>query len=280
MTLTVAHNMTELQEILAPWVQSGKRVALVPTMGALHSGHMALVEAAKARADTVVVSIFVNPKQFGENEDLSKYPRTLEADLEKLRQVGADLVYTPDNADMYPAGYVTNVSPGALGNILCGKTRPGHFDGVATVVTKLFLRILPYAAFFGEKDYQQLCIIRRLCTDLDIPVDIESIPTQRDEKGLALSSRNAYLTTSERIIAPTLYRTLQQVAGMLKHNRSFADAQQAGVKELEAAGFKVDYLELRDADTLESLDSLIPPARLLVAAWLGKTRLIDNIAID
>ncbi|NBO19924.1 MAG: pantoate--beta-alanine ligase, partial [Proteobacteria bacterium] len=202
MQLTICHDMESLQENLASLALEGQRIALVPTMGALHEGHLALVRQAQDLADAVVVSIFVNPKQFGPKEDFGKYPRTLEADVEKLNKEGVQLVYAPDVADLYPEGFSTSVSVGELGTILCGKFRPGHFDGVATVVAKLLLRMLPHVAVFGEKDFQQLCVINRMVSDLDIAVEIVGVETMREPDGLALSSRNAYLSAEERKTAP------------------------------------------------------------------------------
>lgn len=268
MQLAVADNIAGLQEALAGVARASGRVALVPTMGALHAGHMALIAEARKHADFVVASIFVNPKQFGPNEDYGRYPRALESDLKKLGEAGAQLAYTPSVEDMYPEGYSTTISPGALGQILCGQFRPGHFDGVATVVGKLLLRCLPHVALFGEKDYQQLCIIRRLVTDLDIPMEIIGLPTIREADGLALSSRNAYLTPEERATAPLLYKTLKSI-------RTPADIEPAKAA-LTQAGFKLDYLEIRDAETLAPATS----GRVLVAAWLGKTRLIDNVELS
>ncbi|MDE3016880.1 MAG: pantoate--beta-alanine ligase [Pseudomonadota bacterium] len=280
MQLTIAHDMESLQKALTGPAMAGKRIALVPTMGALHDGHMALINHAKETADEVVLTIFVNPKQFSANEDFSKYPRMLKSDINKLDKAGVAIVYTPPLEDVYPDGYTTTVSVGALGDILCGKTRPGHFNGVATVVTKLLLRVLPHVAVFGEKDYQQLCVIRRIVTDLDISVDIIGLPTVREADGLAMSSRNAYLSTEERKIAPGLYEVLSSVGNtILSGGVGIKSALDQGAAALVMAGFKVDYLELHDAETLAMADNLDNPARLLAAAWLGNTRLIDNIAI-
>ena len=280
MQLSVSQDMESYQEALGAMALDGKTVALVPTMGALHAGHIALVEEAKKIADEVAVSIFVNPKQFAPNEDFAKYPRTLERDLQLLDEAGVAIVYTPTPEDLYPEGYSTIVSAGPIGAILEGKFRPGFFDGVATVVTKLLLRTLPHVAVFGEKDYQQLCVIRRIVADLDLAVDIVGLPTVRESDGLAMSSRNAYLTPDQRAVAPKLYEALQRI----RHNISSAgapvsEAIEQGIAALTQVGFKVDYLELRETDTLETMETLDGEARLLVAAWLGTTRLIDNIAI-
>ena len=279
MQIAIVDNLSGLQQQLTDVAKAGKRVALVPTMGALHAGHISLIEEAKKRADFVVATIFVNPKQFGANEDFSKYPRMLEADIKKLEEAGAALLYAPDEADMYPEGYSTTVSPGDLGTVLCGKFRPGHFDGVATVVSKLLLRVLPHVALFGEKDYQQLCIIRRVVYDLDMPIEIVGVPTMREADGLALSSRNAYLTADERARAPALYRALAQGARSIEGGAPVNQAIGETLALLMASGFKPDYVELRSEGWLEPLENYDRPARLLAAAWLGKTRLIDNIAL-
>ncbi len=239
------------------------RVAFVPTMGALHAGHISLVHAAKKHADHVVVSIFVNPTQFSPNEDLSRYPRTLEADIAMLKEAGVALVYTPDAVDMYPDGFATSITVGDHEHILCGKFRPGHFTGVATVVAKLFLRVSPDVALFGEKDFQQLMVIKQLVRDLDIPTEVIGVPTLREPDGLAMSSRNRYLNPEERKIAATLHATLMQLRSVVAK-----DIPTRGKEMLLAAGFtKVDYVELAFG-------------RLLAAAWLGTTRLIDNIDVQ
>lgn len=281
MQSTVVRDMDSLQKQLLALAKQNKRVALVPTMGALHAGHMALVAEAQKHADAVIVSIFVNPMQFGQNEDFDKYPRMLEADVKKIDEAGGALVYAPSAEDIYPPGFITTVSVGELGNILCGASRPGHFDGVATVVTKLLVRMLPHVAVFGEKDYQQLCVIRRLAYDLDIPVEIVGLPTVREADGLAMSSRNAYLSPEERKLAPKLHFSLVQTAGRIVHgNTPVSEALKDGIALLTTLGFKVDYLELREAGTLRAMDTFDAPARLLCAGWLGKTRLIDNISME
>lgn len=280
MQITVCPDLDSLQESLAGLAVEGKRLALVPTMGALHAGHIALVEQAKELADAVVVTIFVNPKQFGANEDFGKYPRMLEQDIKKLDEAGAAIVYTPSVEDLYPEGYSTSVSVGALGNILCGKSRPGHFDGVATIVAKLFLRVLPHVALFGMKDYQQVCVIQRMASDLDLAVDIAGIETIREPDGLAMSSRNAYLNAQERATAPSLYKALQSAAAHIKAGQPVANVLAQAKAELEKLGFKPDYIELRHAFTLEEMPVFQSPARLLAAAHLGTTRLIDNIAVE
>lgn len=255
----------------------GQRVAFVPTMGALHRGHMALIDAARAKADRVVASIFVNPTQFGPNEDLARYPRTLDADMALLRAHGADAVWVPDVAAMYPDGFSTRIEVAGVSEGLCGAVRPGHFSGVATVVAKLFGQVRPDVALFGEKDYQQLCVLKQMVRDLDMAVQVEGVPTVREEDGLALSSRNRYLSEEERAIAPKLYEglcTLAAKKSMDEH--SFSAQKERWVRE----GFaRIEYLELREADTLAPLEAYKPGARLLVAARLGTTRLIDNCEV-
>ncbi|MEQ1790107.1 MAG: pantoate--beta-alanine ligase, partial [Rickettsiales bacterium] len=268
-----------LQQSLLELAQDGKRVALVPTMGALHAGHASLITQALEIADVVVVSIFVNPTQFAPTEDFSKYPRTLEADIAVAEAAGAEIIYTPTVEDMYPEGFSTNISAGKISTLLCGKSRVGHFDAVATIVTKLLLRIMPHIAVFGAKDYQQLCIIDQVVEDLDIPVEIIGMHTVREADGLALSSRNRYLSKEERKIAPLLYQTLTQVAEALKHS-NVSDSLAKGIADLTAQGYKVEYLELCNCETLEPLTELEDDAMLLVAARLGETRLIDNIVVE
>ena len=279
--IALARSVAALRETVAGWRKQQERIALVPTMGALHRGHLALVEAARRRCERVVASLFVNPKQFGPREDFTAYPRDEAADLMKFREAGVDLVFAPTVEEMYPAGFVTAVRVAGIGDELEGAHRPGHFDGVATVVSKLLLQCLPDIAYFGEKDYQQLLVVRRMARDLDIPVKIEGIATMREPDGLALSSRNVYLSPEERRIAPLLYRVLNDTAAALAANpENVAAALQNGVAELRQAGFAPDYLELRDTADLSPLSRLDRPARLLAAAHLGRTRLIDNIPVD
>lgn len=257
-----------------------KRIALVPTMGALHEGHLSLLDVARAHADAVAVTIFVNPTQFGPNEDFSRYPRTLEQDAALLKKAGADVLFSPDVADMYPDGFATSVHVEGVSEGLCGAFRPGHFDGVATVVSKLLLRALPDVAVFGEKDFQQLAVIRRMALDLDIPVRIVGAPTCREEDGLAMSSRNRYLTDSERRIAPRLYALLNQVAAAITGGADVVSTLTAARQQLLDEGFdKLDYLELCDAANLQPIQTFEGNARLLAAVWLGTTRLIDNISV-
>lgn len=269
-----------LSVALKAFRDAGETVALVPTMGALHDGHMALVEEARRRADRVVVSIFVNPKQFGPNEDFDVYPRRVEADSTKLAAANVDLLWMPPVDEVYPEGFATSITVASLPDRLCGAARPGHFDGVATVVAKLFTQVRPDLAIFGEKDWQQLAIIRRMATDLDLGVDVIGFPTQREDDGLARSSRNAYLTDAERAAAVALPRALGAAARAIENGTSISEAIATVGVTLEKAGFEpADYVELVDAVTLQSLEILDRPARLLAAARLGKARLIDNLPV-
>jgi len=277
--LNTVRSIKELRAAVAVWRRSGARVALVPTMGALHDGHLALVKAALKVADRVVVSIFVNPTQFAPHEDLSRYPRDESGDVAKLAGAGAHLVWAPSVADMYPDGFATRVEVAGAALPLEGEFRPVHFGGVATVVCKLFCAVTPDVAFFGEKDFQQLAVIRQMVRDLNLPVAVEGLATVREADGLALSSRNRYLSAEERAIAPKLYRVISEVA------RGELPAPRAR-EQLLAAGFtKIDYLEVRDAETLSPYEPAHGepgsgrPGRVLVAAYLGKTRLIDNVAV-
>lgn len=269
-----------LRKAVAALKKGGGRVAFVPTMGALHAGHMALVAEAKKHGSHVVASIFVNPAQFGANEDLDLYPRREVADAAMLEAEGCAILWVPDVTAMYPEGYATNVSVGGVSEGLDGEARPGHFDGVATVVAKLFNQVRPDVALFGEKDYQQLAVIRRMVRDLDFPIEIVGVPTQRDADGLALSSRNAYLSAEERVAARALPRALGEAAGAICEGADVGEALAAARAKLEQAGFDpVNYVELRDAATLAPLNRLNRPARILVAARIGTTRLIDNLEV-
>ena len=276
-TLPVARKIAELRRTVAEWRRGREIVALVPTMGALHQGHLALIAHARARADRVIASIFVNPTQFGPNEDFTRYPRDEAGDAAKLAAASCDLLYAPDAVEMYPAGFATTVSAGPLAAPLCGPFRPGHFDGVATVVTKLLLQAHPHIACFGEKDYQQLQIIRRVARDLDIDCAIEGVPIVRESDGLALSSRNVYLTAEQRRIAPALHRALAEAVAQIARGAAPQEAAAEGSAALLQAGFDgVDYLDIVDAESLQPLADRGRSGRAAAAAWLGKTRLIDN----
>jgi len=277
----ILRSVADLRAQVAQWRKAGLRVAFVPTMGALHDGHLSLVKAGLAEADRVLVSIFVNPTQFGPNEDFAAYPRTEEADVAKLEQAGAQAVYAPSVEVMYPQGASTTVHVAGVSEGLCGTFRPGHFDGVATVVSKLLNQAQPDVALFGEKDFQQLQVIRRLVRDLDLPVAIRGVATLREADGLAMSSRNAYLSPAERAAAPALHRTLTDAAARLQGGAEAEPVLKAGIAAVLDAGFgSVDYLELRAAEDLAPLDRLDRPARLIVAARLGRARLIDNIPVN
>jgi pantoate--beta-alanine ligase len=276
----IVRTVADLREAIAVWRAAGERVGLVPTMGALHDGHLSLVRAAFAQCRRAVVSIFVNPTQFGPNSDFDRYPRDLDGDVAKLAPLGTDLVFNPGVAEMYPSGFATTVTVADLTDGLCGPFRPGHFAGVATVVSKLLNQAAADAAFFGEKDWQQLQVIRRLARDLDIPVAIVGVPTVREADGLAMSSRNRYLSEAERARATTLYRVLTATARDLRAGASAADAVARGTAELHKAGFDpIDYLEVVDAERLTPVERAGASTRIAVAAWLGKTRLIDNLAV-
>lgn len=273
-------SLRELRAAVSRARSEGKRIALVPTMGNLHAGHIALVEKATQRADFVVASIFVNPLQFGANEDLDKYPRTLVADQEKLVGAGCHLLFTPDVEEVYPDGMQqqTRVSVPLVSEGLCGASRPGHFEGVATVVCKLFNMVQPDLALFGEKDFQQLAVIRKLVRDLNLPIQIMGEPTVRAADGLALSSRNGYLNESQRALAPLLYRTLQQLAEEIRRQPSAQSTLLAAARQqLEDAGLRPDYLELREAVRLREVQDSDRQLVLLAAVYLGTTRLIDNL---
>ncbi|RYY46713.1 MAG: pantoate--beta-alanine ligase [Sphingomonadales bacterium] len=271
-------DLDQLGERLAAFRAAGERVAFVPTMGALHAGHMALVDAAKRAADRVVVSIFVNPTQFGANEDLAKYPRKELADSRMLAGAGVDLLWMPPVEVMYPNGPEIDVRASEIGDVLDGAHRPGHFDGVATVVARLFDQVRPDVALFGEKDWQQLAVIRRMAADLGLALEIQGVVTQRDDDGLALSSRNAYLAAEDRAKAVALPRALGAAERTIATGGDPAAALTQAIDTLSAAGFDVDYVELRDAATLGP-PLAGQPMRLLAAARIGGTRLIDNVPI-
>lgn len=276
--MEILHEKTALSRYVQGLRAQGKRIALVPTMGALHAGHASLIQHARDLADDVIVSVFVNPTQFGPNEDFARYPRTFEADCALAGHAGATAMYAPDAAQMYPDGFATTIHP-PYTEILCGAFRPGHFAGVATVVVKLLQQVQPDIALFGEKDYQQLCVIRAVVRDLDIPVEIQSVPTLREADGLAMSSRNRYLTQEQRENATELFKQLTALKSALSQGLALQEALENARQALKMVGFRVEYLELRQENDLAPLTAFAPQSRLLVAAWLGTTRLIDNIAL-
>ncbi len=280
--LPIVRTRAALRREIGVWRSERLRVAMTPTMGALHEGHLSLLRLAATRADRVVASLFVNPTQFGPGEDFQSYPRDESRDAALLQAAGCDLLYAPPVEEMYGDGFATAITVSGVTAPMEGAARPGHFSGVATVVAKLLIQGLPDVAVFGEKDYQQLQVIRRLTADLDLPVEILPAPIVRDPDGLALSSRNAYLTPAQRAVAPALYRRLIEVARAVAGGAPIAAAETAGVEALLAAGFDaVEYFEFRDPADLARLGpgSISGPARLLAVARLGRTRLLDNIAV-
>jgi pantoate--beta-alanine ligase len=276
----IVRSVEELRRHMRPWRAEGLRTALVPTMGALHAGHMALVGQGLRRADRIVVTIFVNPAQFGPGEDFSQYPRDERSDARKLAEANAHLIFAPEPAEIYPEGFCTSVTvagPATVG--LEDRFRPHFFDGVATVVSKLFIQAWCDYAMFGEKDYQQLKVVVRMARDLDIATTIIAVPTEREPDGLAMSSRNRYLSAEDRQRAPLLFGGLTEAAAAISSGTPPAKATAAARRNLARAGFKVDYLVARNGETLAELREPSDPIRLLAAAWLGNTRLIDNIGV-
>jgi len=277
--------ISTIDELRAPvraWREAGLRIGFVPTMGNLHAGHLALLEEAARHCDRVVASIFVNPLQFNQPGDLAAYPRTPEADIAQLESIGVDLLFTPAETSLYPHGCeaLTRVEVAGLSDILEGAARPGHFVGVATVVTKLFNCVQPDLAVFGEKDFQQLLIIRRLVADLNMPITLVGLPTVRDPDGLAMSSRNQHLSRDERDIAPELYRQLQGIREILLNgNSDYATLEQAAIERLQQLGFEPEYVAIRDADSLSDINNTTKNRVILAAARLGHTRLIDNLRV-
>ncbi|GAA0292005.1 pantoate--beta-alanine ligase [Rhodovulum strictum] len=280
MTAPILRRLSDLRALTESWQAEGARIAVVPTMGALHAGHLSLVAAAREGAERVIVTIFVNPRQFDNPDDLAKYPRTETSDAEKLAPLDVDAIYAPDPDQIYPEGFSTTVSVAGVSAGLCGAHRPGHFDGVATVVSKLLLQTQARRAFFGEKDYQQLMVVRRLVRDLDIPVEIIGCPTVRESDGLALSSRNQRLSPAMRAKAPALFGALDAAAGAITAGVPVAAALEEARNAVLAGGYSaVEYLELRSAATLAPLAAPVEPARLLAAAYLDGVRLIDNVPV-
>jgi pantoate--beta-alanine ligase len=280
MTAPILRNLDELRAKTTQWSRAGQSIGVVPTMGALHAGHLSLAEAARAGCDRVIVTIFVNPKQFNNPEDLANYPRTEFDDAAKLAPIGVDAIYVPGPEQIYPDGFATNVSVTGLTDVMEGEFRPGHFDGVSTVVAKLFLQTAADRAYFGQKDYQQLMLVTRMARDLDIPIEVIGCPTVREPSGLAMSSRNLRLSADGLARAARLNLIMQHVADELAKGGSFAPLREQSKAQLIDAGFKdVEYFDLRCATSLAALDTPMRPARLLAAAWMDGVRLIDNIAV-
>ena len=280
MSVPIVRTLTELRATVSGWRHEGATIGIVPTMGALHEGHLSLVGTALGRTNRVIVTLFVNPRQFNNAADLAAYPRTEDDDAAKLAPLGAHMLYAPDAQQVYSDGFSTTVSVAGVSEGLCGAYRPGHFDGVATIVAKLFLQSGADVAFFGEKDFQQLHVVRRMALDLDIPIEIVACPTVREADGLAKSSRNGRLSPTERTIAPKLAHVLASTARQLANRSAVAATLDEAKAAILAAGFdRLEYLELCAEDTLAPIDELDCPARLLVAAWLGETRLIDNLQV-
>ncbi len=280
MTVPILRNLADLRALRSTWVQAGETVGLVPTMGALHAGHLSLVEAAKHDCDRVVVTIFVNPKQFNKPEDLENYPRTEKDDARKLAPYDVDAIFVPQADEIYPEGYATTVSVSGVTDVLEGAFRPGHFDGVATVVAKLFMMTGADRAYFGEKDYQQLMLVQRMARDLNMPIDVIGCDTVRETSGLAMSSRNLRLTPEALDRAAVLNRQMRAAAEAARIGTPWGNLRAEALTQLAAAGFgEVEYFDLRCATTLAPLETPDRPARLLAAAWMEGIRLIDNIAV-
>lgn len=280
--MQITNSKVELQEQIREWRHQDEHIALVPTLGNLHAGHISLVEQARRHAERVVVSVYVNPTQFGEDEDFEDYPRTLERDTRRLRQIGADVLFVPDDATVYPFGHdcATVVAVPGLTENFCGALRPGHFDGVTTVVARLFALVQPDVALFGQKDYQQQLVIRYMAEDLGLPIRIISAETVREDDGLAMSSRNQYLADEERAIAPQLYAALSKIGAALQSGeRDFEKLEQSAIKRLEKAGFKIDYVAIRRAQNLAIPDRDCDELVVLAAAHVGDARLIDNVVV-
>ena len=281
--MQTVYDLASLRERIADWRKQGLTIAFVPTMGNLHKGHISLLEYADQHADKTVVSIFVNPIQFGKGEDYERYPSTLTEDSEKLIKKNTALLFVPDLEQLYPGGLDadTRVTVPELSNILCGQFRPVHFAGVATVVTKLLINVQPNIALFGEKDYQQLLVIKRMVRDLCMPIEIVGVPIMREKDGLAMSSRNQYLSEEERLKAPLIYQTLLKLADKIKQTPDrIIEFEKVGIKELESAGFRPEYLSVRRSEDLAEPGLEDTQLSILVAAWLGNARLIDNIQIE
>lgn len=276
----IIRTVAELRPIVRGWKAAGEKVGVVPTMGALHDGHLSLARTGKQECERVITTIFVNPKQFNNPDDLKKYPRTEEADVALLSSVGVDVVFIPQPDEVYPDGFITTVSVGGVSEPLEGRMRPGHFDGVATVVTKLFGMTMADRGYFGQKDWQQLQVVLRLVRDLNLPIKIVGCETIREEDGLAMSSRNVRLTAQGRAVAGMLYSAITAAADDIRSGQSDRQAIREAAEKVRAAGFdRVEYIELRDAETLMPSDDPQKPRRMLAAAWLDGVRLIDNIPV-
>lgn len=282
--MEIIFDLKGLRDAVSGWKNGGNSIALVPTMGNLHLGHLSLIEGAKDRADRTVVSIFVNPIQFGYGEDYELYPSTLEQDLDILSGANVDLVFAPNLSELYPAGIEadTRITVPEISDILCGEFRPGHFSGVATVVMKLFINVQPDYAFFGEKDYQQTLVVKRMVSDLLFPVEVLTLPIVREKSGLAMSSRNTYLNESQKQLSSEIYRAIEKAATMIRAGAdSFDEIEKNSVDLLEELGFKVEYFSIRRRQDLKLVtDSIDESLVILVAAWIGGTRLIDNLQVD
>ena len=280
MIAPIERTLAGLRRQTAHWRKADETIGVVPTMGALHQGHLSLARAAREKCDRVIVTIFVNPKQFNDPDDIKTYPRTENEDAQKLESIGVDLIYVPEPDQIYPDSFATTVSVSGLTDMLCGESRPGHFDGVATVVSKLFIQTAADFAFFGEKDYQQLQIVRRMAADLDIPIEVIGCPTIREDDGLAMSSRNLLLSDRSRIHAPVLAEVMEDMREKLRAGAAMAEILPDAKARMMSVGFNgIDYLELRDGGDLSLLEKAKPDARLFAAAWLAGVRLIDNIAV-
>jgi pantoate--beta-alanine ligase len=281
-SIKIVRKIKDLRAVVKQWREQGDTIGLIPTMGALHHGHLSLVSEIKNHCSRTIATIFVNKKQFGPNEDFDSYPRTEEDDIQKLESVGCDLLYAPSMDEIYPKGFLTQVSVSGITEGLCAADRPTFFDGITTVVTKLLIQALPDKAIFGEKDYQQLAIIKRLVKDLDIPTQIIGAKLIRDEDGLASSSRNRYLSTDERVIAINLHKILKKIVKDCENGHNdITELLNSAKQQLLDLGFSdVKYLEIRDAETLELMTKIDRPARIITASIVGKTRLLDNMAIN
>ena len=280
-TITIVRTISDVKNILNIWRNDKLNVGLVPTMGALHEGHFSLIRKSLSLSDRTIVTLFVNPKQFGRNEDFDKYPTNELSDIKALENLSVDIIFAPSTEEMYPPGNITNILLSDIGDLLEGEFRPGFFNGVATVVCKLFMIASPDLAFFGEKDYQQLIIIEKMAQDLNIPVEIVGCPIIRSKDGLALSSRNIYLSDNERLVAPLLFKVLNEILDNARNGEQLVKIlNNAKMKLLDSGFTKIDYLKICDDKNLKELGNFSPDARILGAAWLGNTRLIDNIGVN